>query len=444
MADQVAALTEYDTRAILARVDLVDLIDKAIGLKKIANSGELGGPCPKGCGHRVHVVPGEGGGFWWFCRACYPHDNNKAHDAIAWVQWAENKTFPEACESLGGEKGQKAAPQAPRLTPPQEKRDLAARLPTAAAPGDLWQARGRAFLAFAQEKLWGDPQALGYLRGRGLSEDTIRAAGLGYCPKAYRDKAAAWGLDPAEYPKGVWLPVGWVIPCETAGTLAYIKVRRPEGEPKYACVSGSKKAGAIYGLDLVGGAFDLCIVEGEISALSLRQELAGVAAVVSVGDAGGKPTAAALATMATVPRWWAVFDHDKAGTSGAAFWGELSARVRPLPWPWGDRGEKYDCNDALRAGEDLAAWAIPHLGPSPEGKDKRQAWARFWLDSLWDAAGDETAPAWRVWRTLLDEYMNLGPDYSPGELWRGGDPQGGDPATYSATSAGGLDTLETL
>jgi hypothetical protein len=404
----VAARTEYDTKAILAHTDLVDLIDKAIGLKKIANTGELAGPCPKGCGHRVHVVPSPEGGAWWFCRACYAHDNGKAHDAIAWVQWAENKTFPEACESLGGEKGQKAAPQGPRLSASPAKRGTVDLLPPTVTPGDLWQARGRAFLAFAQEKLWGDPQALAYLRGRGLRDDTIRAAGLGYCPKAYRDQAAKWGLDPAEYKKGVYIPLGWVIPCEAGGTLAYIKVRRPKGEPKYLCLAGSHKAGAIYGLDLVGGPFDLVICEGEISALTLRQELAGVAAVVSPGDAGGRPTAAALAIMATVPRWWAIFDGDKAGTSGAAYWGDLSARVRPLPWPWGDRGDKYDVNDALRAGEDLAAWAIPHLGP--RDPDKRRAWALYWLNGLWDAAGDETAPAWRAWSALLGEYMALGPE----------------------------------
>ena len=199
------------------------------------------------------------------------------------------------------------------------------------------------------------------------------------------------------------MPPGWVIPCEAGGTLQYIKVRRPQGEPKYLCIAGSKKAGAIYGLDLVGGAWDLIIAEGEISALTLRQELAGVAAVVSVGDAGGKPTAAALATMATVPRWWAIFDQDKAGTSGADYWGGLSARVRRLSWPWGDRGDKYDVNDALQAGEDLAAWAIPQLGPTDPAK--RWYWAAHWARVLLDAVGDESDAAKRTRQALVAEYL---------------------------------------
>ncbi len=433
----------YDPAAINAAVNLVDMVGQAIPLQHLSKD-EYAGPCLK-CGgkDRFHVTP-----TWAFCRQCWPLGEGLPHDAIGFVRWRDNATFGEACEALGG---QKAALQAPGLGPATQKRQEAASLPMAAAPGDLWQARARAFVTWAELQLWGDPQALAYLRGRGLRDDTIKAAHLGYCPKAYRDKAAAWGLDPAEYQKGVYIPLGWVIPCESGGVLQYVKVRRPQGEPKYLALSGSKKAGAIYGLDLVGGAFDLVICEGELSALSLRQELAGVAAVVSCGDAGNKPTAAALATMATVPRWYLAFDHDGAGGKGAAWWGELSARFRPLPWPWGDRGEKYDCNDALQAGEDLAAWAIPHLGPSPEGTDKRRAWARYWLDKLFDLPTDESGPVARSFVAILGEYMALGPDYGPGDL--AGDPspvkqadnrQEGVSGVFGGDPLGGeLDTLDT-
>lgn len=410
----------YDPAAINTTVNLVDLVGQAVPLRHVSGD-EYAGPCPK-CGgrDRFHVKADT-----WQCRQCAPWGDGKAHDAIGFVMWRDNLAFLAACEALGGGK---AALQGPGLGPSPMTRPPAARLPEAAAPSDLWQARARAFVAWAELQLWSDPQALAYLRGRGLRDDIIKAAHLGYCPKAYRDKAANWGLDPAEYPKGVWLPVGWTIPCEAGGVLQYVKVRQPQGEPKYLALAGSKKAGAIYGLDLVGGAFDLVICEGELSALSLRQELAGVAAVVSCGDAGNKPTAGALATMATVPRWYLAFDHDSAGGKGAAWWGELSARFRPLPWAWGDRGEKYDLNDALIAGEDLAAWAIPHLGPSPDDTAKRRAWARYWLDKLFDVPTDESGPVARAFAAILGEYMALGPDYEPGDVWQpaGGPQAGGD------------------
>ena len=449
----------FDAKAINAGVDLVDLIDKAIGLKKIANSGELAGPCPMNCGHRVHVVPSDKGGYWWFCRSCYPDDNGKAHDAIAWVQWRENKSFTEACEALGGDK---TALQGPGLGPSPRTRPPAALLPTAAAPADVWQAKARAFVAWAQKNLWEKyPKALDYLVGRGLSLETIKAAGLGYNPKFIKRKTEDWGLDPAKYDKGVSIYSGWVIPCECGGVLRYVKVRRPQEDidaaiawnkthprkedqhnaAKYVCVTGSAKLGAIYGLDQVAGAFDLILCEGEISALTLRQELAGVAAVVSCGDAGNKPTAGALATMATVPRWFLAFDHDKAGTSGAAWWDERSKRIRPLPWAWAAKGDKYDVNDAKRDGEDLPAWAIPHLGPSPEDTAARRAWARYWLDKLIDVPTDPSGPVARSFVAVLGEYMALGPDYGPGDVWQPADgPQGGgdlrqgggDPATMAA------------
>ena len=393
----------FDAKAINAGVNLVDLVGQTVTLRHISGD-EWAGPCPK-CGgrDRFHVTP-----KWAFCRQCWPLGEGLPHDAIGFVQWRDNSAFSEACGTLGGDK---SALQAPGLGPSPRTRPPAAPLPTAAAPGDPWQARGRSFLAWAELQLWGDPQALAYLRGRGLRDETIRAAGLGYCPKAYRDKAAAWGLDPADYDKGVYIPLGWVIPCEAGGTLAYVKVRRPQGDPKYLALAGSRKQGAIYGLDQVAGAFDLVICEGELSALSLAQELAGVAAVISPGDAGGRPTAAALATMATVPRWWAVFDQDGAGDKGAKYWGSLSARVRPLSWPeaWAAKGPKWDVNDALRDHEDLAAWAVPQLGPTDPSK--RRAWALHWLNALWDPYNTpEDSPVFRTWRAILDEYMALGPE----------------------------------
>jgi len=385
----------FDPAAINAGVNLVEVAGQAVPLQHLSKD-EHAGPCPK-CGgkDRFHVTP-----TWAFCRQCWPLGEGLPHDAIGFARWLYGETFIEACERYGG---QKSPLQGPGLAPSPQKRGAAAPLPTVAAPSDLWQARARAFVTWAELQLWGDPQALAYLRGRGLRDDTIRAAGLGYCSKAYHDKAAAWGLDPAEHKRGVWLPVGWVIPCEAGGVLQYIKIRRPQGEPKYIALMGSKKAGAIYGLDLVAGAFDLVICEGELSALTLRQELAGVAAVVSVGDAGNKPSAAALGVMALVPRWWSCFDHDKPGVKGAEYWGGLSTRVHPLAWPWGDRGDKYDVNDALRAGEDLAAWAIPQVGPTDPAK--RWAWAVHWGRVLLEATGEESEAARRTRRAVVAEYL---------------------------------------
>ena len=185
----------YDPAAINTTVNLVDLVGQAVPLRHVSGD-EYAGPCPK-CGgrDRFHVKADT-----WQCRQCAPWGDGKAHDAIGFVMWRDNCTFGEACEALGG---QKTALQAPGIEKGRKSATILDVLPPAAAPADLWQARARAFVTWAELQLWGDPAALAYLRGRGLRDDTIRAAHLGYCPKAYRDKAANWGLDPAEYPKGV-------------------------------------------------------------------------------------------------------------------------------------------------------------------------------------------------------------------------------------------------
>ena len=99
-----------------------------------------------------------------------------------------------------------------------------------------------------------------------------------------------------------WIPQGWAIPCYAGGALQYVKVRQehPAADgwkaAKYVAIGGSHKRGAAYGLDLLPEAYaDLVLCEGELNALILRQVLAPVCAVLSVGDAGNLPGGPALA-----------------------------------------------------------------------------------------------------------------------------------------------------
>jgi hypothetical protein len=261
-------------------------------------------------------------------------------------------------------------------------------------------------------QLWENAEALRYLRGRGLADDTMKAAGLGYNPKTLHDDPHRWGLEG----RPVYLPVGWVIPCEVGGDLRYIKVRQPEGaSPKYLAVRGSHKAGAVYGLNEVSGASDVILCEGEFNALILRQVLRSVCAVVSVGDAGNRPGQGELDALGRVGRWWLAYDPDKAGTQGRARLSELTARARVLAWPYPEK----DANDAALAGHDLAAWAIGQVGPG--GAEARRAWLRYHLEGPLDAAAfavqgteqapaDETQPALRLWLALYAEYGRMGYD----------------------------------
>ena len=366
-----------DTQTIKQHTDLLSLA--GVALRKVASVAgrgpEYAGPCPK-CGgrDRFRVQPEAGA---WFCRRCHPEWG----DAIELMKWRDGVGFREACERLGGIQRNTAKHSEVHL--PE----------TSDAPSDVWRSRAADFLAWSQTELWKHPDALEHLYSRGLRADTVLSAGLGFNPETLHDKGDRWGYTSGRQ----WLPSGYVIPCEMGGELWYVKIRRPGADSgdKYICIRGSHKRGVVYGLDALGDVWDVVICEGELNALSLRQELAGVCGVVSVGDAGNVPGPEALAHLMRVPRWWSLYDPDEAGAVGSDKLGELSDRVSRLTWPW-----PGDANDALQAGHDLATWGISQVGPSDP--DKRAAWLIHWLNVLEGSARDD-APALRVWLALLAE-----------------------------------------
>jgi hypothetical protein len=325
--------TRFDTDAIKRDTDLLELVG-ASALRKVSstNGGEWAGPCPL-CGgrDRFHVTA-----RWWACRQCHP----KRGDAIEFLRWRDGADFATACEILGGAKvaGDRARMRPVRRTPVPK--------PTA-TPAETWQARARDYLAWAESQLW-DPanaDALAYVRGRGLSDATIREAGLGYNPRTMKDDGAKWGQ-----PGRVLLPMGWVIPCVAGDTVHYVKTRRPEGDPKYLAVRGSKVAGVVYGAALAQGHRGMILCEGEFNCLILRQLLGDAIPVASVGAATGTLGLGALAKLTRSPRWYLQFDPDDAGRDAAAKLASEYPRARVLSWPW-----DVDVNDAHLAGHDVAA-----------------------------------------------------------------------------------------
>ena len=390
----------YDPTAINASTDLFDLVSGDTTLCKLTVS-EQAGPCPK-CGgkDRLHVNTDKNR---FFCRQCHP----KWGDAIEYVQWRDGVDFVEACELLGGDK---SALSAPRIGGTYENRPKPTILRDSEAPSDLWQERAREFVTYCETQLWQIPDALDYLHGRGLSDETIRAARLGYNPKEIHDKPENWGQEPANCPRGVWLPRGWVIPCEVGGVLWYVKVRRPADDSddgnKYIAVKGSHKAGVIYGLDSMAGKSDGVLCEGELNALILGQCVGGVCGVASVGDSGNIPGAQSLPTLASIKRLWLAYDPDKAGQDGAAKMAGLSGRARVLAWPWGDRGEKYDIADAHRDGENLAVWVFEQIGPADPVACSR--WFEYHMQPfLTDPTLTREDPRYKIGRALLNAWDML-------------------------------------
>jgi DNA primase len=216
----------------------------------------------------------------------------------------------------------------------------------AVGPTGWGAVEARLIVDTAAELLWTDDgaEALEYLRGRGLDDETIRRAGLGWVPFVMvrtKDGRRAFSAS------------GWVIPWFDGGAVAAVKIRQPDGrEPRY--LEAYRDRPLFYPgprLAPLRRWADIAIVEGEFDALLLGQELAGLATVITTGSASSRPSLNLRSALAQARRLFLATDADAAGDACCAAWPERAIRVRP---PDGHK----DWTDARRAGIDLRAWWV--------------------------------------------------------------------------------------
>ncbi len=240
-------------------------------------------------------------------------------DAIAWMQVYHQFSFREACERL-------AAGDLPRIsvTPPPKPE------PLTVPPHKEWQRAAREVAEQAMETLWSSDgkRAWHYLMvKRGLSEQTILDACLGYIPGDYYAWQTVAGL---HVPCGITLP--WFADDATWG----IKVRRAAGEPRYQQVSGGNLASCLYGVDLVQPGLPLLITEGEFDALIARQVAGDLMSAVALGSASNwHINPRWYPRLLTVPRILVRMDADAAGAGAAAQLAQLSRAVTCVQVPVG-------------------------------------------------------------------------------------------------------------
>jgi len=167
-------------------------------------------------------------------------------------------------------------------------------------------------------------------RGRGLTDATIQAGGLGWTP-------------------GLMIP-GWktavpgiVIPWREGedqdNRLAMINIRRLDGgKPKYVRAFSDRPL--IYpSPDVIRVGEPLIISEGEFDALLLGQELPE-AGVITLGSASMGDDPLVRAPMLSASGWFTALDADQAGDKAAAKFPARAIRVRP-PEPDKDWGEVH-------------------------------------------------------------------------------------------------------
>lgn len=309
--------------------DILSLLQSdGLALKRKSNAAhaEFCGACPA-CGGRDRFIvwpePRKGKPRYW-CRQC-----GIRGDAITWLRERHHMTFSQACQALGQDAPQPVKRSAPTIQPPRG----------IDAPPRSWQERASALVDECAAALWTPAArgALAWLRARGLTDDTIRAARLGH-NRLQRSEPFA--------------PRGIVIPGYHAGQLVAAKVRRTNDElarhPDYAkyialAHDGYSGAGWLYGVNALERAKPAVIVESELDALLISQS--GLAAGLASGGTDGARRSHWPARIAALAGDVLVsFDSDTAGQEASAWWLERIERAES----WPVDGAK-DAGDLVRA-----------------------------------------------------------------------------------------------
>jgi DNA primase len=357
-------------------VSIIDLIEGDGGtLRKAASThgGEFAGACPW-CGgnDRFRVWPEQDGGKYW-CRSCRQHG-----DAIQWLRERRGLSFVEACKVLGHDPGpRKDGPRpAPRKWEPKE----------ANSPADLWREKARVFLDEAVACLWsprGEVMRSWLHAEKGLQDETIRKASLGYNPVYIYEPRATWGLELSLNDDGTerrqWIPAGLVIPLILGGAVHRLRIRRDPGEgARYVIVSGSSSAPMAWNFERAV----VVIVESELDGLLLNQEVEDLAGVVSMGSAQAKPDRITHEALTATTVILTSLDRDEAGARAAwGFWAKTYGRTVKR-WPC------YDGKDPSAAqlnGLPLRTWVVAGLF----GTEER--FERFCIQTIDGGLSDEEA-----------------------------------------------------
>jgi hypothetical protein len=283
-----------------------------------------------------HWATGQSGDVYEFVRlAGYAHDFQSALEYVN--QWAGGLPAIQ-CQT-------------------REKDERPARICTNRADAPK-QAKFKAFSAHAAEYLYSDAPdalaALDYLHKRGLTDETIRRAGLGF-----NHTAAKWRTAP-----------GITIPWPMGELLPVVRIRRPVGalaqalgvpdEPdgdKYSHAPGSKPSLSIYnasdilGTPLIPGAPGM-LTEGEFDALLAAQTLGGQYEILSRGSASaGLP--ADFASHFAGRDVYLPFDNDAAGKDGRDSIARSLIKAGARPWIVTMPSGAKDITDAVVSGLDL-------------------------------------------------------------------------------------------
>jgi DNA primase len=307
-------------QSLLARVDIVDVVDRYVKLKKAGTNFSACCPFHNEKTPSFTVSPSK---QFYHCFGCGAHGN-----AIGFLMEYSGLAYPEAIRSLAETVGMEV---------PETKSHFQKGAST--VPG--LTARMMEALSYYREQLKKSRAAIDYLKGRGLTGEIAARFGLGYAPDGWQNLEAVF----ADYATADLKDTGLVIdtePTEGKPSRRYDRFRNRvmfpildargnvigfggrvigEGEPKYLNSPETplfEKGRELYGLyqarRAIRDANQVIVVEGYMDVVALAQH--GVEnAVATLGTSTTSHHLAKLLKLADNVVF--CFDGDNAGRKAA-------------------------------------------------------------------------------------------------------------------------------
>ena len=210
-------------------------------------------------------------------------------------------------------------------------------------PKQLWVEKAEKFVDSSHHRLLIDPVTLKYIQtSRGLSIETIRQSRIGWNPAWSRQRRSDWGV--AEEEGKLWMPLdaGIVIPTFLEGHVSRIAIRRrdwKEGDKygKYCQLPGNSNMMSLFGFWMNQVAV---LVESELDALLLCQEIGEFCSVIAISGAQNKPDPIIAQWLQGRRLILYALDSDGAGQEQYKHWKETFPWLRA--WPANSRKSPAD------------------------------------------------------------------------------------------------------
>ena len=116
--------------------------------------------------------------------------------------------------------------------------------------------------------------------------------------------------------KRMWIPKGLVIPLLSGDQVHRIRIRRPEGEPRYYVIPGSNMDMMVMGENKRA----YVVIEAELDAIMLFQEAGELAGTVALGSSAAKPDQKTMESLRKSAVILLSHDYDKAGAKALKWW----------------------------------------------------------------------------------------------------------------------------